>query len=88
VSENGLVFEKVIEVLKETDSLAAAPLEEKFRNAATQLGRKFGELVHPMRLAITGRTSSPNLFEIMETIGKDRCLERFQRFLNMIRSSN
>ena len=88
VPVNGPVFEKVIEVLKETDSLAAAPLEEKFRNAATQLGRKFGELVHPMRLAITGRTSSPNLFEIMETIGKDRCLERFQRFLNMIRSSN
>jgi glutamyl-tRNA synthetase len=88
VPENAVVFEKVIDVLKETDSLAALALEEKFRNAATQSGRKFGEFVHPMRVAITGRTNSPNLFEIMGIIGKDRCLERFQRFLNMIRSSN
>jgi len=88
VPENAPIFEKVIDVLKETDSLAATVLEEKFRNAATQSGRKFGEFVHPMRLAITGRTNSPNLFEIIGIIGKDRCLERFQRFLNMIRSSN
>jgi glutamyl-tRNA synthetase len=84
VPENAVIFEKIIEVLKETDSLAAAPLEEKFRNASTQLGKKFGELVHPMRLAITGRTSSPNLFEIMEILGKDRCLDRFQGFLKSI----
>jgi len=71
-------------VLKEAESLAAAPLEEKFRTASTQLGKKFGELVHPMRLAITGRTSSPNLFEIMEILGKDRCLDRFQGFLKLI----
>ena len=88
VPENVSVFEKAIEVLKATDSLAAASLEEKFRDAAVQNGRKFGEYVHPMRLAITGRTSSPNLFEIMETIGKVRCLDRFQRFLNMINSPN
>jgi nondiscriminating glutamyl-tRNA synthetase len=84
VPENAVVFEKAIEVLKEADSLAPAPLEEKFRNASIQLGKKFGELVHPMRLAITGRTSSPNLFEIMEILGKDRCLDRFQGFLKLI----
>lgn len=85
VAENSSAFETAIEVLKQTDSLAPGPLEEKFRNAAAQSGKKFGEFVHPMRLAITGRTSSPNLFEIMEVIGKERCLQRFQRFLNMIR---
>ena len=47
VPENGLVFEKVIDVLKETDSLEAAALEEKFRNAAAQSGRKFGEARSP-----------------------------------------
>ncbi len=86
-AENAPVFEQAIRVLKETDSLAPTLLEEKFRKEAADMGRKFGEVVHPMRLAITGRTHSPNLFEIMETIGKDRCLDRLQRFLNSILSN-
>ena len=87
-AENVPVFEQAIKVLNETDSLAPLPLEERFRKEAVSMERKFSELVHPMRLAITGRTNSPNLFEIMEVIGKDRCLDRFQRFLNSIQKTN
>lgn len=84
-AENIPIFETAIALLEVTDSLAAVPLEEKFRAAATQVGRKFGEFVHPMRLALTGRTNSPNLFEVIEVLGKERCLNRFQRFLQMLR---
>jgi len=86
-AENVSVFEQAIKVLNETDSLAHVPLEERFRKEAVSMGRKFGELVHPLRLAITGRTNSPNLFEIMEVIGKGRCLDRLQRFLNSIQKT-
>jgi nondiscriminating glutamyl-tRNA synthetase len=85
--ENAPVFEQAVKVLKTADSLAPAPLEERFRKEAVEMGRKFGELVHPMRLAITGRTHSPNLFEIMEVLGKERCIDRLNRFLNSIQST-
>ncbi len=87
-NENIPVFEQAIKVLKETNFLAPVPLEEMFRKEAVGMGRKFGELVHPIRLAITGRTNSPNIFEIMEILGKDRCIDRFNRFLSGIQSTH
>lgn len=66
---------------------SAMELEDKFRAAATKAGHKFGEYVHPLRLAITGRTSSPSLFEVIEILGKERCLERIRRFIQLIRNN-
>jgi len=83
-AENAPIFETAITLLQTTTSLAAVPLEEQFRAAATQSGKKFGEFVHPMRLALTGRTNSPNLFEVVELLGKEQCIKRFQRFLQLI----
>jgi glutamyl-tRNA synthetase len=85
--ENASIIARVINVLKEANLLDPTKLEERFRAAALEDGRKFGEYVHPMRLALTGRTNSPNLFEIIEILGKDQCVERFQKFLEIIRES-
>lgn len=65
----------------------AMTLESKMREGAAELGIKFAEMVHPMRLAITGRTASPNLFELIEIMGKGRCIVRILRFIRMIRSA-
>ncbi len=80
------VLESAIEVLEETFSFNAMSLEEKFRSAAAEKNRKFAEYVHPMRLAITGRAASPNLFELIEILGKGRCIVRFKRFIQMIKT--
>jgi len=52
--------------------------EKVYRDYAEELGVKAGELIHPTRLALTGRTVSPGLFEMMEIMGKDECIERIQ----------
>ena len=65
----------------------AMTLESKMRDSASELGIKFAEMVHPMRLAITGRTASPNIFELIEILGKGRCIVRILRFIRMIRNS-
>jgi glutamyl-tRNA synthetase len=75
------IFESAIRAINEADSLEPVLLEKRFRTEAEGNSRKFGEYVHPMRLALTGRTNSPNLFEIMEILGKDRCIDRLQRFI-------
>jgi glutamyl-tRNA synthetase len=36
-------------------------------------------LIHVTRVAITGRTVSPGLFEVLELIGRDRVLQRLDR---------
>lgn len=42
-------------------------------------GQKFGQSVHPVRLALTGRTASPPLFDVIYHLGKEEVLARLRR---------
>ena len=57
------------------------------RATAEEFGVKAGEVIHPVRVAVSGRTTGPGLFEILATLGQDRCLRRLDRALGMIASS-
>src|ERR671912_127028 len=46
--------------------------ETRFRGMAHDLGMKAGSLFMPMRVAVTGRTQSPGLFETLRVIGAER----------------
>ena len=54
----------------------AAQVEATIKSMATQLGVKAGVLVHPTRLACTGKTVGPSLYHLMEVLGKERVLHR------------
>jgi glutamyl-tRNA synthetase len=49
------------------------------RGLATEMGLKAGELIHPVRVALTGRRNSPGIFEVMALLGKEKVLERLRR---------
>jgi len=51
-------------------------LEETIRNFATAEGLKLGEIAQPLRAALTGKTTSPPLFEMMALLGREECLVR------------
>ena len=40
---------------------------------------KMGQLAQPVRIALTGRTASPGLFDVMEVLGRDRTLFRLRQ---------
>ena len=72
------------------DALAvAAPFDEAqveaaVRGTASARGIKAGALIHATRVAVTGRTQSPGLFEILAWLGQDRVRARLallQEFL-------
>jgi glutamyl-tRNA synthetase len=44
--------------------------------------------VHPARLALTGKTFSPGIFETIELIGKERSLQRLQKAIEYIETHN
>src|SRR5438105_2931453 len=52
-------------------------LELTLKNLAQKLGCKTGDLVHPARVAVSGRSVGPSLYHMLEVMGKDRVLKRF-----------
>jgi glutamyl-tRNA synthetase len=59
----------------------AVHLEACLKNLAGQLGVKVGALVHPTRLACTGKTIGPSLYHLLEVLGRDKVLLRLDRVL-------
>ncbi|MCX5776853.1 MAG: glutamate--tRNA ligase [Candidatus Firestonebacteria bacterium] len=64
-------------------SFEATNLEVFTKSFAEKNGKKLGELVHPVRLALTGKLISPGLFEVMETLGKELCLKRLEAVISL-----
>jgi glutamyl-tRNA synthetase len=60
-----------------TDWTAAAT-EAAVREAADAHGVKLGALAQPLRAALTGRATSPGIFEVLELLGKDESLARIR----------
>ncbi len=59
-------------------------LEEKFRALATERGLGLGKVAQPVRVAVTGTTASPPLFDTMALIGQDEVLARLDAVLARI----
>ncbi|MDH5186767.1 MAG: glutamate--tRNA ligase [candidate division WOR-3 bacterium] len=58
----------------------SANLEQALRQLAEELKIKAAELVHPCRVALTGKSVGPPLFETIELIGKEWALKRLARW--------
>jgi glutamyl-tRNA synthetase len=59
----------------------AVSLEAALKQLAAETGCKAGDLVHPARVAVSGRSIGPSLYHMLEVMGKDRVLQRIQRAL-------
>jgi glutamyl-tRNA synthetase len=66
-------------------AFTAESLENAFQAVMTETGLKLGKIAQPVRVALTGRTASPGIFEIIEIIGKDKVLERLRAAAAFIR---
>ena len=53
--------------------------EAAFKQLVEEEGIKMGQLAQPVRVALTGRTASPGLFDVMEVLGQDRTLFRLRQ---------
>ena len=54
-------------------------IESILKTLAQKLGCKTGDLVHPARVAVSGRSVGPSLYHMLEVMGKERVLARFDR---------
>jgi glutamyl-tRNA synthetase len=56
-----------------------AGLEAALKALAAELNIKAGELIHPCRVAVSGKSAGPSLYHMLEVLGRDRVLARLRR---------
>ena len=64
------------EELASVDSWTTTSTEEAIRYFAQRTGVKLGHVAQPVRAALTGRTTSPPIFDVMAVLGKSETLAR------------
>jgi glutamyl-tRNA synthetase len=72
------LFLERIDKLEPFDSIT---IESAFRDMAKELNLETKVLIHPIRVALTGKTVGPGLFEVIYHLGKARTKERLNRFI-------
>jgi glutamyl-tRNA synthetase len=66
----------LLPVLKTTEDWTAPALEEAVKAHADAAGLKLGKLAQPLRAALTGTSTSPGIFDVLEVLGRDESLGR------------
>ena len=66
----------VLDDLARVEPWTAASLEGAVRTYAETSGRKLGAVAQPLRAALTGRTTSPGIFDVLAVLGKSESLAR------------
>jgi glutamyl-tRNA synthetase len=59
-------------------------LDGAVRGFAEELGVGLGQVIHPMRVALTGRQSSPGIFDVLLFLGRETSLKRLESAISMI----
>jgi glutamyl-tRNA synthetase len=74
----------VREALPGIDLTSHDATEARLRALAEELGVKAGQLFMPIRVAVTGRTQSPGLFDTLAAIGQDRVRDRLDKAIALL----
>ena len=83
--ENITILKETGKRLLELQRFDAAGIEESLRSMADELGVKARKAFQPIRVAVAGSKVSPPLFESMEILGREKCVQRIARALEITR---
>jgi glutamyl-tRNA synthetase len=72
------------DLLATIEPFDVAATEQAVRTLAEQRGVTAGKLIHPLRLALTGKGVSPPVFDVAVVLGKARTLRRLQRLIDRL----
>lgn len=78
------IITPLIQLYADTDNFTHSNLHDISKSYAESINTKIGEIMHPIRLMLTGQSSGASMFETMEVLGKEKCINRFRFFLNNV----
>ena len=77
-SDARLVLRDMAELLRGLNEWSVPAIDAAMRSLAEAKGLKLGKLAQPLRAALTGRTVSPGIFEVMVLIGREETMARLE----------
>ncbi|MFN2257403.1 MAG: glutamate--tRNA ligase, partial [Desulfuromonadaceae bacterium] len=81
-AEQAPIFSALKEALEQT-TFDAEGIEQAFKQVLEQTGLKFGKVGQPARVALSGGTSAPGIYEVALVLGQDRCIARLNKAIAM-----
>jgi len=79
-------LERFRNMLEQVEPFTVAAVEQGTRAMVEELAVKGGDVIHPVRVALTGGTVSPGIFEVIQFLGKDKAVRRLKTVTQKIRS--
>ena len=73
------VLDNALEALSGLDSWEVGSIEVELRELSEKLGIGAGKTFQPLRVAVTGSSVSPPLFESLAALGRERTIRRIER---------
>ncbi|GMR04312.1 MAG: glutamate--tRNA ligase [Thermodesulfobacteriota bacterium] len=83
-ADRAALFEDLIKRLAALDAFTEDAVEGVFSEILAEKGLKLGKLAQPVRVALTGTTISPGIFETIVAMGRDLVLKRLARAVSFI----
>ena len=81
------VIKKLSERLESLPEYTQEKLEILFKKIVKEEDLKFGKVAQPVRLALTGQTSSPGIYDLIILLGKERTLYRLKNAIRIMQAS-
>ncbi|MDH7481740.1 MAG: glutamate--tRNA ligase [Armatimonadota bacterium] len=75
---------KMLPAMREIPEWTTELIEETARKVGEEMGLSGGSVIHPLRMAVTGRTVGPSLFETMRVLGRERVISRLSQTLDLL----
>ncbi len=79
------LLSQLVEKLKAAEPFTHDEVEKVFAAIVAEKGLKLGKLAQPVRVALTGGTVSPGIFEVIEVIGKAKTFKRIEAAIGTIK---
>jgi len=79
------LFEEIAREFRALPEFTPAAVEPVLHRVAEKTGAKLGKVAQPIRVALTGGTVSPGIFEVMDVLGRDEVVRRLSGASNKIR---
>ncbi|MFH1389513.1 MAG: glutamate--tRNA ligase [Candidatus Margulisiibacteriota bacterium] len=72
------------EKLGALEPFAKADIETVFKGIAAEMNVKLGVVIHPCRLALSGRSETPPMYDVVELLGKEKVIARLEKALSQL----
>ena len=78
------ILEAVRQLLPDIQPFVAAEIEKELRECAAGMDLKLGKFLQPLRIAVSGKTVTPGMFESLEVLGSAESLRRIDAAIALL----